>query len=589
MLKKHIKKALAAVLSLSMVLSMSGAAFAAADWPTYQGNEIHNGIVTDAVPTTALIDEVKLTLPNNGSGWDGVDSAPVMETRNGVTYAYVLYDGYTVSNDAGGGRLAKVNCNTGGLEWSKQISQTSGFQLSSPYLDTAARAIYVGTTGFNQKTGNDSLTVSGGVITDWTFSGGTAGAESGIVVSGDSTVTLNQSEVTLTSGKTHRSATGIRLNSAAAAPNVTITAILNGTVVGQKYLTSADVINNEASGNVPHYYLNQNFGEYSSTAENAVQGDGTTPADALTFTYEFSGNTAGAVIEYGRIYEQASSITKVKGIDGTPTNEWSYSLPNNNQINTPIVKSGDYLFFGTWSGNTGTYYQAHLNARTGKIDGLKDYNPGNGGFYWAGAVVDGGYVYFGGDKGYLYAQPVGSSFGSGTTAPINLSTVDGSISAGNVRSTIALVDGALYFTSQGGYLWCFNPNGGNPTFGWKAQLAGTSTSTPTVTATDLYVGYYSGFNAGGIQKVSRADGHTVSTVATPGPVQGSVLVYQTGGTDYLYVNTNSASGAGYCYDASGNLKWKTTSGTYALQGMATSNGYIVFGNDYDQFYVISAQ
>ncbi len=35
MLKKHMRKILAAALSLSMVLSMSGAAFASTNWHTY--------------------------------------------------------------------------------------------------------------------------------------------------------------------------------------------------------------------------------------------------------------------------------------------------------------------------------------------------------------------------------------------------------------------------------------------------------------------------------------------------------------------------------------------------------------------------
>ncbi|WP_130862924.1 peptidoglycan DD-metalloendopeptidase family protein [Bacilliculturomica massiliensis] len=401
---------------------------------------MHNGLVTDATPTGSL-DELKLTLPNNGSGWDGINAAPVMETTADGTFAYVLYDGYTVSGDAGGGRLAKVNCMTGELVWNIQLSQTSGFQLSTPYLDTTAGAIYVGTTEYNRMTDN--------------------------------------------------------------------------------------------------------------------------------------GNLRGVV----------GSITKVTGLDDTPTTQWTYSLPDNNQINTPIVKIGEYLYFGTWSANSGTYYQAHLDSQTGEIDELLPYNPDNGGFYWAGAVVSGDYVYFGGDGGYLYAQPVGSGFGS-SADPVNLNTVDGNLSAGNVRSTISLVDDSLYFTSQGGYLWCFDHNNGNPVFNWKASLAATSTSTPTVTSTDIYVGYYSGFDTGGIQKINRST-HAVTTVATPGPIQGSVLVYQADDADYLYVNTNSATGAGYCYDASGAQKWATSSGTYALQGMAASNGYIVFGNDYDQLYIIS--
>ena len=75
-----------------------------------------------------------------------IDNVPVMETvtENGedVTYAYVLYDGYS----SYGGQLAKINCSaaTPYVVWHKQVSAAAGFQLSTPYLDTADRAIYIG-------------------------------------------------------------------------------------------------------------------------------------------------------------------------------------------------------------------------------------------------------------------------------------------------------------------------------------------------------------------------------------------------------------------------------------------------------------
>ena len=47
-----------------------------------------------------------IDLSNGGRGWDGIDNVPVMETVDGVTYAYVLYDGYS----SYGGQLAKINC-----------------------------------------------------------------------------------------------------------------------------------------------------------------------------------------------------------------------------------------------------------------------------------------------------------------------------------------------------------------------------------------------------------------------------------------------------------------------------------------------
>ena len=106
----------------------------------------------------------------------------------------------------------------------------------------------------------------------------------------------------------------------------------------------------------------------------------------------------------------------------------------------------------------------------------------------------------------------------------------------------------------------------------------------------IYVGYYSGFSAGGVQCVGASGSHTVATVASGFPVQSSILVQGAGtGTDYLYFNTNSGSGAGYCYSYNGSAGtpvWSTRGDTYALGGMACDNGYLVFGNDKNHLYVV---
>ena len=88
----------------------------------------HNAAVTSA-PTSTSPTITRIDLINAGSGWDGIDNVPVMRTIDGVTYAYVFYDGH-----AAGGRLAKINCNNGVLVWDKQVTGASGFQLSTPLL-----------------------------------------------------------------------------------------------------------------------------------------------------------------------------------------------------------------------------------------------------------------------------------------------------------------------------------------------------------------------------------------------------------------------------------------------------------------------
>lgn len=100
---KRTSRVLAILLALAMLLSVT--AFAA--WDVYGGNANHNSVV-DSAPTTATTTALNnyIDLSNGGSGWDGIDNVPVMETVNGTTYAYVLYDGYS----SYGGQLAKINC-----------------------------------------------------------------------------------------------------------------------------------------------------------------------------------------------------------------------------------------------------------------------------------------------------------------------------------------------------------------------------------------------------------------------------------------------------------------------------------------------
>ena len=291
------------------------------------------------------------------------------------------------------------------------------------------------------------------------------------------------------------------------------------------------------------------------------------------------------------MFANKGAVTKITGIDSTDASDLTLTsvvAEVNGQINTPITRYGDYIYFGTWSGNNPMqYYQVDVS----DTDFDTVTITGNAGFYWAGAVKLGDYIYFGGDSGNLYYRSE-KNFGT-TGGVVALTDTENNVKAsdaGNVRSTI-MTDGTnLYFTSQGKYLWCYQPDAnGVPVYQWHIQLAGTSTSTPTLVqnsdgTTSIYTGYYSGFSAGGVQ-VTTVSGstRTISTVASGFPVQCSIL-YSDG---YIYFNTNASGGAGYCYNASTKASvWSTTADTYALGGMACDNGIIVFGNDYDHLYVV---
>lgn len=583
---KRTSRVLAILLALAMLLSVT--AFAA--WDVYGSNANHNSVV-DSAPTTATTTALNsyIDLSNGGRGWDGVDNVPVMETVNGTTYAYVLYDGYS----SYGGQLAKINCSaaTPYVVWHKQISASSGFQLSTPYLDTTNRAIYIGAS--NAAVYDDAVISSPVALT-----AGTAGT---VTIDGLTLLTAaNRVSVPVYVGHTSVADRGTLTTEGTAtiqlgggtAVNLTLSTTQASSGTNYKiYEQKTYDDDGELTGYDYYYYIN-----------HSVTADSLTDA-TLSITVTLNG--AGGTIESVSMFANKGAVTKVTGIDSTDASGVSLTSvvsSVNGQINTPITRYGNYIYFGTWSGyTTMQYYQVDVSRTSFRSKTMT----GNAGFYWAGAVKLGNYIYFGGDAtsssttapSYLYYRSE-SSFGT-TGGAVQLPS-----GAGNVRSTV-MTDGTyLYFTSQGGYLWCYKPNAttGEPELQWSAELGATSTSTPTKVGDRIYVGVYSGFNKGGIKCVS-ASTHAVKDVIAIAdknnfPVQCSIVVKGDGtGTDYLFFNTNSGSsttenanyGCGYCYSYDGSTatqQWASRSDTYALGGMACDNGIIVFGNDYDHLYVV---
>lgn len=566
---KRTSRVLAILLALAMLLSVT--AFAA--WDVYGGNANHNSVVSGA-PTNANPSVTSIDLSNGGRGWDGIDNVPVMETVNGTTYAYVLYDGYS----SYGGQLAKINCSaaTPYVVWRKQVSAAAGFQLSTPYLDTTNRAIYIGAS-------NASVYNNVAISSPVALAAGTAGT---VTIGGLSLLTAaNRVSVPVYVGHTSVADRGTLTTEGTAtiqlgggtAVNLTLSTTQASSGTTYKIYEQATYdADGEVNGYDYYYYIN-----HSVTASSLTDA---------TLSISVTLNGTGSITSVS-MFANKGAVTKVTGIDSTDASGvtlTSVVSSVNGQINTPITRYGDYIYFGTWSGNTAMqYYQVKVSDSSFTA---KTYT-GNAGFYWAGAVNLGSYIYFGGDSGNLYYQQAGNNFGSNATV---VALTEKASDAGNVRSTI-MTDGTyLYFTSQGGYLWCYKPNtSGKPVHQWHVKLSATSTSAPTLVkdsdgTTRIYTGYYSGFSAGGVEVTTYASGVTptndsVTTVASGFPVQCSVL-YSDG---YIYFNTNASGGAGYCYNASTKASvWSTTADTYALGGMACDNGIIVFGNDYDHLYVV---
>lgn len=587
---KRTSRFLAILLTLAMLFSVT--AFAA--WDVYGGNANHNAVVNSA-PTSSDPSITKVSLLNDGSGWDGVDNVPVMKTVGNDTYAFVQYDGH-----AAGATLARLKVNSSAADKdivNVQINSASGFQLSTPVLvesndinGLAGDALFVASAA-----GAECLAP----LTDskWTVDGGNVLDATAISIESDSeTVTLSQTGVELNTENGYRFSFGIYVGtSSSVSGDITVKAYINGAVVpvinnststttAVNEVTLSGEPTDDGNGNY-YYYYNVNLNDVSmNTSSSTVKFivDINEGNESGTFEIRKPSMLAdsGSIQKFVALYEANGPVA-----DGNfrPTLNGA-NLSISQQINTPIVSDGTYIYFGTWAGGSraGSYYQIKISDGTTKV-----FTPESYGFYWAGAVVYDGYVYFGSDNGTLYYQPV-DNFGSVTTG-ITLSFEE-ITSAGNIRSTVMQSDGKLYLTSQGGYLWCCTLNNGVPSVSWAAGLGATSTSTPTKVGDRIYVGCYSGFNAGGVKCVSDSN-HEVSTVASDFPVQCSIVVNGTGtGTDYVYFNTNAQTGCGYCYSYAGGVSgeqvWETDDDTYALGGMACENGYIVFGNDFNHLYVV---
>jgi hypothetical protein len=282
------------------------------------------------------------------------------------------------------------------------------------------------------------------------------------------------------------------------------------------------------------------------------------------------------------------------------------------QPNTPITgyvatnTELRYLYFGAFNGaKSSSYYQYDLQTGTLAAFAAQDD------FYWAGATIvsinNNPFVVFGGDKGVIYVNPVGANF---TTSARIIQLVNTINNPGAIRSSIVSNGDYIYFTSQGtssGILWQIavsdllvistSSNGAN------LQTSGTTSSTPVISANGyIYVGTYAGFASGSVEAYTPGNATTapnfVSTIYKGDPVQSSVIVQSDTvitNTDYIYFTTNTNSttyvGTGYCYSFNGTPSpvsplWSQAAGNAALQGFSSNNGYLVFGDDSDNLYIL---
>ena len=210
---------------------------------------------------------------------------------------------------------------------------------------------------------------------------------------------------------------------------------------------------------------------------------------------------------------------------------WVYADPLEGQPNCPIVYHNGYVYTGFWKGEEKDANFVCLSATDeDPSDTDEEKLPTwtyttKGGYYWAGAYVNEKYVMVGTDDGESgYKSPTGKLLvlDKATGALVDAKTDY----AGDIRSSITYVDGRIYFTSKGGYLYSevVGEDGRIDAAQSKAvPLGGMSTSTPVVYKGRAYVGVsgssqftaYSGHNITVIDLTSMNIAYRVETKGYP--------------------------------------------------------------------------
>ncbi|MBQ9179347.1 MAG: PQQ-binding-like beta-propeller repeat protein [Firmicutes bacterium] len=206
------------------------------------------------------------------------------------------------------------------------------------------------------------------------------------------------------------------------------------------------------------------------------------------------------------------------------------------QAISPIICKGDSLYTGAF-GKGGDSYFVKIDQDTGSVTRLA---VNENGYYWVGAYVTDKFVVFGeeaGTDGKARVKVVRTDEGE-LPEPMSEITVTGS-----VRSGIVADSGNLYFVTKGKRLYktSLDSETGKLAAPKNVTLTGESTGVPLVYKGRAYVGT----SAGKIDVIDVGTMKRKYSVATPGYVQGEMLLSNSGGKLKLYAAYNSPVGGIY--------------------------------------------
>lgn len=268
---------------------------------------------------------------------------------------------------------------------------------------------------------------------------------------------------------------------------------------------------------------------------------------------------------------------------------WVYTDPLGGQAQSPITCAGGKIYVGF--GYNREYAFVCLNAQDGSVawreTDAKSY-------YWAGAVVVGDYVIYGGESSHLVSR------NKDTGALVS----DLTVGASPIRSTVCYQDGKVYFTMSNASLCRADLDTqtgvlSNLTVKDCSEYGAGSTSTPVVYNGIVYIGV-GGWS--GSKNVLAVDGDTMEilwNMEEPAYPQCSILLstaYVDSGYIYLYVTYNATPGGINVIKAKADGSEATQETLFDASGyeqyctcsvIAGSDGTLYYKNDSGSIFALS--
>jgi hypothetical protein len=486
--------------------------------------------------------------------------------------AFTLYNGGVLNGIAGGARLQATEymSSSPAARWNIQLNPKADNvqQLSTPYIDPDTAVLYAATTYYTNELVSDG-------VQGWTDN-------TGAQISDPYPVAASASPVTITYN-------GLNIPSDYWVPQlVTDIDVPSGTISGTLTLTDTQ------TGAVYTYGPSTFYPGYGPWT--LFWDGGMIPAGNYKVAFTITTDTNLQLGSLKFLVSNWELFRVEKTLEPVPA--VSFITGGYGQANTPIsYDKADNIYLGIYEGDR-SYYQ--INKVTSAV--TKFTPSGGDDFYGAGAayVSADNTIVFGSDNGIIYKQNA-ANFTS-TVNTLTLSSVQAN--AGQVRSSVAYNgDNILYFTSRGtgsvGYIWGIDVML-SPVYG-AAALQLNSTSTPVLSDSRIiYVGTY-GYNpttfasVGTVEAFDRSLTH-LATIYKGDPVQASPIVWTDEESDppkdYVYFTTNSGTGAGWCYSyplgGTPAQVWtspNTSANAYSVQGMASSEGFVIWGDDGNYLYI----